>query len=129
MFWPGSIWELQLTCTSSIWLLQIFWCALVSWILKLIHFNFSYVCPSNVYSWSTMSIKGSIDFKFCRMSNSIPFSQLFFQRLIHDKYLFIVSVPLTPLSTFMDKWIFGEVLCKVTGASQVRTDFAKACFL
>ena len=30
-----------------------------------------------------------------------------------------VSVPVTPLSTFMDSWIFGGVLCKVAGASQV----------
>ena len=40
-----------------------------------------------------------------------------------------VSVPLTPLSTFMDRWIFGEVLCKVTGASQVRIHFITLLFV
>lgn len=42
--------------------------------------------------------------------------------------MYIVSVPLTPLSTFMDKWIFGEILCKVTGASQVSADSEKNNF-
>jgi len=37
---------------------------------------------------------------------------------VADILMCLVSVPLTPLSTFMDKWIFGEILCKVTGASQ-----------
>ena len=43
------------------------------------------------------------------------------QKIIQGTYTksYSVSVPLTPLSTFMDKWIFGEILCKVTGASQV----------
>ena len=45
------------------------------------------------------------------------------QKIIQDTYPYTksnsVSVPLTHLSTFMDKWIFGEILCKVTGASQV----------
>ena len=31
----------------------------------------------------------------------------------------LVSVPLTPLSTFLDRWIFGEILCKFLPASQV----------
>ena len=30
-----------------------------------------------------------------------------------------VSVPLTPLSTFMGRWVFGEALCKLLPASQV----------
>ena len=33
--------------------------------------------------------------------------------------LFSVSVPLTPLSTFMGRWVFGEALCKLLPASQV----------
>jgi len=35
-----------------------------------------------------------------------------------DILMCLVSVPLTPLSTFMDKWIFGEILCKFLPASQ-----------
>ena len=31
-----------------------------------------------------------------------------------------VSVPLTPLSTFMGRWVLGETLCKLFPASQVR---------
>ena len=34
----------------------------------------------------------------------------------------LVSVPLTPLSTFMGRWIFGEVLCKIFPWSQVKTN-------
>ena len=30
-----------------------------------------------------------------------------------------MSVPLTPLSTFMGRWVFGEALCKLLPASQV----------
>ena len=45
------------------------------------------------------------------------------------KHTISVSVPLTPLSTFMDRWIFGEVLCKVTGASQVRIHFITLLFV
>lgn len=35
-----------------------------------------------------------------------------------DILMCLVSVPLTPLSTFMDRWIFGEILCKFLPASQ-----------
>merc|ERR1719397_1888681 len=35
-----------------------------------------------------------------------------------DILMCLVSVPLTPLSTFMDRWIFGEILCKLLPASQ-----------
>ena len=31
-----------------------------------------------------------------------------------------VSVPLTPLSTFMGRWVLGETLCKLFPSSQVR---------
>ena len=34
----------------------------------------------------------------------------------------LVSVPLTPLSTFMGRWIFGEVLCKIFPWSQVKAN-------
>jgi len=37
---------------------------------------------------------------------------------IADILMCLVSVPLTPLSTFLDRWIFGEVLCKFLPASQ-----------
>ena len=31
-----------------------------------------------------------------------------------------MSVPLTPLSTFMGRWVLGETLCKLFPSSQVR---------
>ena len=37
---------------------------------------------------------------------------------------FSVSVPLTPLSTFMGRWVFGEALCKLLPASQVTMSMA-----
>ena len=37
------------------------------------------------------------------------------------EHYFPVSVPLTPLSTFMGRWVFGEALCKLLPASQVDT--------
>ena len=52
--------------------------------------------------------------------------EIYFHFLHHNifpsKYIltiFSVSVPLTPLSTFMGKWVFGEALCKLLPASQV----------
>ena len=40
------------------------------------------------------------------------------------EHYFPVSVPLTPLSTFMGRWVFGEALCKLLPASQVICDVA-----
>ena len=61
---------------------------------------------------------------------NLKFSHSFFntrQRFIYFLFdffykqcIFSVSVPLTPLSTFMGRWIFGEILCKIFPWSQVR---------
>jgi len=37
-----------------------------------------------------------------------------------DILMCLVSVPLTPMSTFMGRWVLGETLCKLFPSSQVQ---------
>ena len=51
-----------------------------------------------------------------------PIAVLYLHSGTQIEYYFPVSVPLTPLSTFMGRWVFGEALCKLLPASQVIRD-------
>ena len=74
--------------------------------------NGSYFWSARQYLWAINCMQCSTNFsKTWNFPASYPLNVLFCS---------VVSVPITPLSTFMDSWIFGEVLCKVAGASQVR---------
>ena len=35
-----------------------------------------------------------------------------------DVLMCLFAVPFTPLHSFMDKWVFGDVLCKIFPSSQ-----------
>ena len=50
---------------------------------------------------------------------------IFLFHFYYKQCIFSVSVPLTPLSTFMGRWIFGEILCKIFPWSQVRKHTVK----
>ena len=78
----------------------------------------SWVCGS-VHTHTTFYLKTKYEYCFFILRLSNFGTYCYYIRNFILTFPLAVSVPLTPLSTFMDKWIFGELLCKVSGGCQV----------